>query len=62
MIDHSLLKPELTVDEVRKGCEVAKKIWCCERLLFTFGVAFSGDAAERDGYKADDGNWLSAGL
>jgi deoxyribose-phosphate aldolase len=25
MIDHSLLKPELTVDEVRKGCEVAKK-------------------------------------
>ena len=25
MIDHSLLKPELTVEEVRKGCEVAKK-------------------------------------
>ncbi len=25
MIDHSLLKPELTVDEIRKGCEVAKK-------------------------------------
>jgi len=25
MIDHSLLKPELTVDEVRRGCEIAKK-------------------------------------
>ena len=25
MIDHSLLKPELTIDEIRKGCEVAKK-------------------------------------
>ncbi len=25
MIDHSLLKPELTADEIRKGCEVAKK-------------------------------------
>jgi deoxyribose-phosphate aldolase len=25
MIDHSLLKPEMTTDEIRKGCEVAKK-------------------------------------
>ena len=25
MIDHSLLKPEVTVEEVRKGCQIAKK-------------------------------------
>ena len=25
MIDHSLLKPEFTADDIRKGCEVAKK-------------------------------------
>ena len=25
MIDHSLLKPEMTADDIRKGCEVAKK-------------------------------------
>jgi len=25
MIDHSLLRPELTEDDIRKGCEVAKK-------------------------------------
>ena len=25
MIDHSLLKPELTEDEIKKGCEIAKK-------------------------------------
>ena len=24
-IDHSLLKPEMTRDEVRQGCEIAKK-------------------------------------
>jgi deoxyribose-phosphate aldolase len=25
MIDHSLLRPELTIQDVRKGCEIAKK-------------------------------------
>jgi len=25
MIDHSLLRPELTEDEIKKGCEIAKK-------------------------------------
>ena len=28
MIDHSLLKPELTTDEVKKGCEIAKQYDC----------------------------------
>ena len=25
MIDHSLLKPELTEDDIKEGCEIAKK-------------------------------------
>ena len=28
MIDHSLLKPELTTEEVKRGCEIAKKYDC----------------------------------
>jgi deoxyribose-phosphate aldolase len=28
MIDHSLLKPELTTDEVKRGCEIAKEYDC----------------------------------
>ena len=60
MIAHSLLKPELTTDEIRKGCEVAKKIRYGYSLLCAISAALSGDAAQRDGYKAGDGDWLSA--
>ena len=38
MVDHSLLKPELTVDEIRKGCEVAKKYGVATVCCVAFGM------------------------
>ena len=44
MIDHSLLRPELTEEDVRKGCEIAKKYEVAAVCCSPSGVQVSNEA------------------
>lgn len=51
MIDHSLLRPELTAEDVRKGCEIAKKYKTATVCCTPSDVAMVKELLEGSGVK-----------
>jgi deoxyribose-phosphate aldolase len=45
-IDHSLLKPNLTPDQVRSGCELAKELHCASVCVNPVSVALARDVLQ----------------
>ena len=43
MIDHSLLNPTFTMDEIRRGCEIAKEYKCISVCLRPSDVEFASE-------------------
>lgn len=46
MIDHSLLKPEVTAEQVRKGCQIAKKYNTASVCVKPYDVAIAKEELE----------------
>ena len=59
-IDHSLLRPELTLDEVREGCAIAARYHVASVCARPADVVAVRGAPRRDGRRGRDGHRLPA--